>query len=133
MRSHLLPLLSLTLVAATAAILPGCGSTEPTIGSEPYRGPTVHLVETAGLYEVRLEAPSGGWTFQVDQVRQRRGGYDIFTTVRKPDGRYLHTQAFVTHRSSTTLKSQTPVSLYTRVLAAEDKADSQEYAEIPIR
>lgn len=123
---RMLPIFCMLVAGAVA----GCGSTTPTVSDTPYRGPTVSLGADGGIHEVRLEAPTGGWSLIVDQVVQRRGGYDIYATVRRPDGRYLHSQALVTHRATTTLAVQTPVQLCVRELAAEEPAETQEYAKV---
>lgn|GEM_PF-4603988 len=120
---RILPLICLCAVVSTA----GCGPSRPSISSSPFRGPAVTLASDGGFHEVRLEAPSGGWGLIVDQVVQRRGGYDIFATIRRPDGRFLHSQGFVTHRATTSLATQIPVTLCVRELTAEVTAGSQEY------
>ena len=121
---------SLLAIAAFSAAPAGCArSDKPSIASQPYEGPQIRRSEAAGKHTLILTAPSGGWSFTVDQTRRTLEHTEVFVTAKRPNPAYMTTQALVDHEVTTGIATDQPITPFARVL--DHNQDSGPYRPLP--
>jgi len=96
----------------------GCGlfgPSRPSPAPGPYAGPPVSVEVLDGVHTVRMEAPTAGWSMELDDEQLRDGGRDVFITIESPDPAYEHAQAQVEQFLTTRVPSHTPITVYARL------------------
>lgn len=118
-----------SMVLAALLVLEGCasGNRPPRAKDSGYAGPPISVEESGSQHIVVLTAPTAGWSFSLDEVRDRMGGKDVFVTVRRPNPAYLHAQAEVVQNLGTEVASNVPLEVYARVLDHDTKNGSLSY------
>lgn len=95
----------------------GCSSSSegPAIAAEAiYSGPTITLDSAGEEHVAKVLAPTGGYRFTIDQVRETKDAMRAFLTLRRPDPTMYHTQAMVEHRVASTVPTWTGIEVYAR-------------------
>lgn len=114
----------------TVGAFKGCSSAPepPRITERGYSGPAVGLAvgtppqrfpgspEIPGPHVVVVQAPSPGWEVRLDQVRDNFQRRDVFITLTEPNPATMQPQVIVEQRVDTGVPSNTPVSVYVRIL-----------------
>lgn len=129
-RSAALWLLILPLsVGAGASLLQGCsrGGSGVRIADAPYAGPDIAIDASGAQYQVVLTAPTGGWEFRRDRIRDSLDGREIFVTAIRPNPAYMHTQALTEHRLGTSAPTTAPVRLFARLIDHDQDPGSAHY------
>lgn len=110
----------LALVAALGLLAGGCASPPPAPSTPEvglvYSGPALSLDSTGRLHIVRAEAPSPGWSMNVDYVVDSPGGFDAFISLRSPNPAFVYPQVMVTQHLSTGVESDKRIRLFARVV-----------------
>ncbi|QOI99289.1 MAG: protease complex subunit PrcB family protein [Phycisphaeraceae bacterium] len=110
-----------------AAMVSCAGGGEPYAGEDVYAGPPVSLESSRGVWVVVVQSPTGGWSVAVDRVTESRRRKDVFVTLRRPDPRFMNTQAVIEQRVATPVRSDEPVRVCVRVLDHDEDPDSRAY------
>jgi hypothetical protein len=121
--------LFVALAVAAAVGLASCGSAGPRVEGGAYEGPRISLEDLGGRHILVLTAPTGGWGFGVDQVRQQFDHDEVYVTARRPNPAYMQTQALVRHEAATGVSADRSLRIYARVLR-HDAALSGPYQEV---
>ncbi len=103
----------------------------PQKAAEHYSGPPLSIESTPPQYRVILTAPTGGWSFRLDQTRRAFDHTDVFVTLTRPDPAYMQTQAQVRQEAGTEIDPSQPITLYARILPHDAKPDTQAYYPVP--
>lgn len=98
-----------------AAALGACKSSGPTLTDARYDGPPIQINRDGKMYVLKLEAPTPGWTFTLDQVKPSLDHATMTVTARRPDPSYMYSQVIVNQELMTTVETTTPVDVYARV------------------
>jgi len=126
------PVSSITLLSLLS--LAACSNSvrAPAKTSDVYRGPPLALDSTPPQQRVILTAPTGGWSFQLDQTRRGFDHTDIFLTITRPNPAYMRAQTPVRQEAGTEVDPSQPVVLYARVLSYDAKPGKQAYSPVPV-
>lgn len=110
----------LAIVAAPGLFFGGCASPPPAPSTPEaglaYAGPALTLDSTGRLHVVRAEAPSPGWSMNVDYVVDSPAGFDVFFSLRSPNPAFVYPQVMVTQNLSTGVESDKRIRLFARVV-----------------
>jgi hypothetical protein len=120
----------MVLGVLAASLLAACSASgpRPPRGNETgYSGPSISINTAAAEYVVVLKAPTAGWSFSLDEVRDRMGGKNVFVTVRRPNPAYLHAQAEVEQNLGTRVSSSESITVFARVLEYNDRGKKLVY------
>jgi hypothetical protein len=119
----MMSIVHLFAAAGLLMCLAACSSSAGRLTETPYRGPDV-AIETSGENHVLVvTAPSAGYRLTIDRVSEAYRSYEVFATLREPDGRFMYTQALVELRSIIPVSSSTPIRVGLRVLGHEAEAE----------
>jgi len=112
-------------------LLWGCslfgGPSRPQPSGGAYSGPPVTIDSMSDMHVVVMQAPTAGWTLEVDDERRRRGGYDAFITITTPNPAYSHAQVEVEQRLATRIRGDQAIAVYARVLDVAGKGRASGY------
>lgn len=116
-------------LAALASSLCGCGPSRfvPSKTDAAWIGPEV-WIESTPQWTVAAKAPTGGWTFTLDQLMEQRGRTEVFVTLKRPNPTFLVTAAEVEQRVTTPLKNNIPIWVYARIQNFEGEPEDGSFA-----
>jgi hypothetical protein len=126
------PLLYLSSIALIS-LVGSCSSSvrAPAKAPDAYRGPPLALESTPPQHRVILTAPTGGWTFELDQTRRAFDHTDVFLTLVEPDPAYMHPQSQVRQEAGTGIEPAERIEVFARVLPHGAKPAKQAYNPVP--
>lgn len=103
-------------LATLACALPACGPSRfvPSKSETGWNGPEI-WIESTPQWNIVAKAPTGGWSFTLDQLMEQRGRTEVFVTLKRPNPSYLVTAAQVEQRVTTPLKNNVPIWVYARI------------------
>ena len=114
MRSH-----APFIPAIAAALLlggPGCSGPAPIIRSaDPYAGPAISIDSTGDQHIIVATAPSGGWSFVLDQSRPVMGHKEVFATLTRPNPALMHSTALVPHNLASGVSKDLRIDVLVRI------------------
>lgn len=116
----------------------GGGPREMKKEGRGYDGPPIAIDSTAGgggegagavgeQHMLVLTAPSAGWSFMLDTVRESYKQREVFVTVVGPNPAYSYAPGPVEQHLGTAVESRVPITVYARVLEYAEKAEGQGY------
>lgn len=88
----------------------------PEVESRPYAGPRIDIDSWGMRHTLTFTAPSGGWSFDVDQVRDLGPRREVFITARRPDPSLMVTMALHRLHADSEVDSRIPIDVYARVV-----------------
>lgn len=86
----------------------------------PYSGPPIAIDSSGREHVLVLSAPSAGWSFTLDMVRESRRRQDLYVTIRRPNPLYEYAQVVVEQRLASPVPTSQPVAVYARVLGHDE-------------
>jgi hypothetical protein len=102
----------------------GCAArSTPSVSDAAYLGPKLTLGSSGNQHALFMEAPSAGWVLLIDRVIERRGGFDVFASIRRPDPRFLHAQVVVSQRAIVGVSQEFTLRVCARILDADGGGD----------
>lgn len=114
------------------AVSTGCAA-RPTVvdaSARPYDGPPIRLEHSTRGHRAVIEAPTAGWSLELDSVADAPGRTDVFVTIRRPDPGFAYSQAVVTQRLATGVRPAENVRLLARVLAHDASGRGVPYVQV---
>lgn len=107
---------------AACVFLIGCWSTRglPEPSQEPFSGPPLTIDSSGPEHVLVAHLPNPGFRFTLDATRERFNRRDVFVTLRRPNPTVLYPQIVVDQRLSTTVKPETPITVYARLVEFDD-------------
>lgn len=125
-RSMLLAALPLL---AGAGALSGCFGSQPSVREEAgYDGPPIAITAVRGNHTLKLTAPTGGWTFQLDETREDYGHRKVLVSVRRPNPSFMVSQALTEHHLMLPVPANVPIRVYARVLPHDAEKSERAWA-----
>ena len=103
-------------LAGLACGLTACGPSRfvPSKSETGWNGPEI-WIESTPQWNIVAKAPTGGWSFTLDQLMEQRGRTEVFVTLKRPNPSYLVTAAQVEQRVTTPLKNNVPIWVSARI------------------
>jgi hypothetical protein len=89
--------------------------------------------ETLGDHHMLImQAPNPGWLYKLDRDDRDREGWIVWVTIRKPDPAYMYPQRIVDKRLLTQVESDQPIRVMARLLAHDERGNSDQYAPLAL-
>ncbi len=115
-------IVQIMIAAVVLVLIQGCSSSGDRLTEGLYQGPAVSIESGGETHVLVVTAPSAGYRLTIDRVAESYRSYEVYATLREPDGRFLYTQALVELRSMIPVPSKTPIRVGVRVLSHEAEA-----------
>lgn len=81
-------------------------------------------------YMLIMQAPNSGWSIAIDKDERIAFGMRLFVTVRRPDPAFMYPQAIVDKRMLSTVRTDSSLEVYVRLLDADEKTKGRGYGKL---
>jgi len=92
--------------------------------------PPIKIEMLEDHYMLIMQSPNSGWSISIDKDERIADGMRLYVTVRRPDPAFMYPQAIVDKRMLSTVRTDSSVEVYVRLLEADEKTKGRGYGKL---